>query len=1304
LSSELDYKDLLSSKFKMKKDEIDVYLSLLTFGAMNIAEISMTTKLPESNVKIALETLMEKNCVLGRTLDNGDTVYYAMPLYAQMPERISELQAKLQVLKKSIMESATKNTGIIEKELSKISDDVLLTFSKSIEENIVSLKSVKGDFSRRLDELKKVLESNRTRLANIERLFEENESLLNQMREEINQMLSEADKDFIKSVKRLSAKLQTSLDSEFKKELKTGVSLFSNNLNLISEELNQFATAYKEKMSNVVTLIETTIDDTNEALSRALSDTKAAIDTGASAISKETKRLVDEYTAKISDRKAQLNRLSQQYLTSLNKKTEQFLEDYKASTLKLTTSLSEETTDLLQKVSDDTHMILKNNEEKLIEQVNSIESTLTSDLEKIKKLLIDSVHKQESLFNEITTNLTDASEKLLLGIIDSVKKDIPITISELYTLSDKFETKNESFLKDTSNRIIDQLDKYYSAILEKKSQISKSLHETTQSLLNQINDDFNVTKRDLDNHLETLLNLFASSFTELREYTKNQINQYLDRIQETNKTLYENIISLFSEEIQSQITIVNELATKLDTTFKELLSTISAFHKRSRYALSQIMTKQIQDMNASYKVWSDGISSMVQDFVTQFTTFMSTMQNTMTSYVEDQVKTIADSINNAMNETINALDVTISEKTKELRKHHKKLVSSINNFVEIYNSFQTKTENLLDEAITKHNDEANQLIDTINQNILSHISEGEKSITNSYTQHIHQLTKLLDSKEEAIENALYSMVEQADKALDTDIGTLNAALNEIKQRIIDEIATITKENLDMLGEFKQYFEKVLNNLLKAIEDSAMDKKQEFSNAITGYSKSVTDIVKENIGEITIGIENTTASTDALTNELKDRIRGTIHVLSSTIGDKINLVISKWSELPEGYINNYTAETEKFIESLEPLRESIIKEFQTVLSEIEVSINEHFNELQKEILGTFETQSKQVLDIISSTFRDISEVLDRQISSSSAHISETEKVIDGLVDKVKEGISLTAESYEKEISEALNELRSEISSQISTFNNNALKLIKTLMSTVLKKVEEQIDTAIEASNQNKTITKESLEMLLNEISESSADLLTHLTDELSQITESISGVLDKFSDDLNKKFDALKNNIEKNMKRLSKEADKSVSRVLKSHDDLVGQMDAAWTVFKRSLDEKPYQVWAIFGIDAVRAHIKKLLSDSKNTVVLTLPEIDEDLKTSVLNVADECLVELILPSNTPHIITDALKKRPNIRIWLTKKKITFYSAVRDDKESFIAIIPENKQKEIMGIISLLKENIEFLKNIVFPQLVFRVKPL
>ena len=257
---------------------------------------------------------------------------------------------------------------------------------------------------------------------------------------------------------------------------------------------------------------------------------------------------------------------------------------------------------------------------------------------------------------------------------------------------------------------------------------------------------------------------------------------------------------------------------------------------------------------------------------------------------------------------------------------------------------------------------------------------------------------------------------------------------------------------------------------------------------------------------------------------------------------------------------------------------------------------------------------------------------------------------------------------------------------------------------IRKVEEQIDTAIEASNQNKTITKESLEMLLNEISESSADLLTHLTDELSQITESISGVLDKFSDDLNKKFDALKNNIEKNMKRLSKEADKSVSRVLKSHDDLVSQMDAAWVVFKRSLDEKPYQVWAIFGIDAVRAHIKKLLSDSKNTVVLTLPEIDEDLKTSVLNVADECLVELILPSNTPHIITDALKKRPNIRIWLTKKKITFYSAVRDDKESFIAIIPENKQKEIMGIISLLKENIEFLKNIVFPQLVFRVKPL
>lgn len=1298
-----DLKSKIREDFKLNKDEVNVYLSLLNSGPMNDRELSLITGISISKVKNALEMLLKKNFIAIKIDENGIKKYCALPLYSDLSMQLNTLAKKLDELNTQVNNGLSQSIKFTNSELTNFSEKVNVTFVKQINKSIDSLEQIKDELLAKIEQLRESLQANRERLPDIERLFDENERLIKGLKDELSVVIAESSNKFESITKQNLFKLKSETQNIVKKGLKHDLSLIKKHVSQLSDSLSGFLEEYKNTNISAITLIETTVDDAYEILSRSNSDVKSNIESGTKNLIQELKRFNENINLSASTAMSQVKTLHADYLESLSKHVETTMKKNLDMILKITSSLSRETSTELQRITDDASSIVKSSEQKLIDRISKAKEDTNTTINKLNKYFTNTSKKQNNLIEKTISNLIEITDSTLLNVLETIKTEIPATASSFSEIAESFISKNKTFLSSISDELGTRLDDYFSSILTKKNMISKNIHEIAQTLLNKLTSEIDSSNRELESRVESVFNQLTVNFNDIKNYTKVYIEEYLDKLQSVNDALRKSIVDTIITELHKQLTLTNEIVNRLDETFKTFISVITNIYEDTRYQLSNILNKQIQEINNSYKIWTDGVSDMVNSFISRFSSFMNDMQNSMTTYMGDQVKMVTGVIDKTMTSAISSLDEVISEKTKKVRDIHEQVLNSLNTIINSYDELESKTAEIVDTTISKHMNETTKLTQAINDKLLTHIRSHEYNLTKSYADHVQQLSKLLDEEKSIMEDAINSMVEDADKNLEIDLANLNEELKNIKNNILEKVDNLSVDSVNIIQEFKKSFETIVSQLIEKIEMDLNQKRQEYALQSKDVSKAFNKDLSSLQREVKKNTTKISTYLDTAFAELEQGIHAHTHTLISRLMDTINELTTKWAALPEKYTNNYKIESEKFIESLDALKSDVESEFKQAIEKMEFDLTNYLRDTQHELLGIIDEQMQELYNTVNTSFTSITELIDKKIASSVKHLGEANERSESLVHLLINNLQKTKTSFEKSIMKLESNLNEQIKSTIDAFHDDLISVLQNLNQEIVKPATDILDQIATNIGSQKETTKDAVNDLIKDIEQATEDLPAYLENSLAATISAFNESLNESISEIVNRIKELRKSFDKQINELMKNADGLFSNVITGHESLSNQMNLAWEVFKKSLDEMPHFSWAIYGKNAVISHIISIIEDTSDKITLILPELNASILDILLNLSDDKLIELILASNVKKVEVDRLKKKPGVRIWLSKKAINYYAAVRDDKETFLSIVPEN-ENEIMGIVSLLEENISLMKNIIIPSLIYRVKPI
>jgi|GEM_PF-1299524 len=786
-------------------------------------------------------------------------------------------------------------------------------------------------------------------------------------------------------------KVETSVETEISVKIENGLSDADN---LISEKLSQ---------------LNSVIDNFDQTTNSKIDSVKSKLDDFDNVVV----NLENKFDIKIGQKMSDIEIQYGDKVKELNQNISLIEEDFKEKIRSIRSDCDEVNRSSIVVVENEVN-VLRNTIEETSKLINSIKSNLDGEIQE----------KLENGRKEIDWMLTFGSEKIKEEF-KNIEKDTIENISYCKT--------NISQLKDD----ISGMETKFNDIYENKI-YQFDLDVTVRK--NQILDDLNLSKEDLDNKLNAFENELTAKLQNIKDEFSNvdhkfdvHIEDLLKNADEKYKSNLDSINARYSQNFKSVTESLENLKIEFETNLfdiEERLKNRAEFFINQTDKKSGDITALFNEMSSTIQYLKDSMKTEIDNALTgannQINIMLEDGQNALLRDKSNFEKEAADLLSGYKNE-LTSIQYEISEIDK---KYDDRLNEKFQYFDQSYNS-----------KILNINDTINSEMDNLNNKIIVIESDAENKIA-SYKKEIENLSvsmkeidrkynEELDNKmkeyEEILRDKLTSQTINYDEQLKKSIEKTDEFRTAFTKRL-DEILLKYRDDADAItGDYENRYNKFssdisdlnakVDEIKSAVDNDLVSSFNEGKNAI----KEILDSGKIDLSKQYRELENdTVAKINNYRTELymiKQSISGIEDKMNEYISDKAKDVDGKLDATLLSITNKYSINADKLDEKLDKLEKQYVEKFK----ELESDVIQRNNAVIQKNLDTFDS----FVENFNSLSKDISTLKSKIDEEVAVKIEEGKKIVADVLDeetgKMKEKFAKTEaetiqniEEYKKEM--------------------------------------------------------------------------------------------------------------------------------------------------------------------------------------------------------------------------------------------------------------------------------------------------
>jgi len=786
-------------------------------------------------------------------------------------------------------------------------------------------------------------------------------------------------------------KVETSVETEISVKIENGLSDADN---LISEKLSQ---------------LNSVIDNFDQTANSKIYSVKSKLDDFDNVIV----NLENKFDVKIGQKMSDIEIQYGDKVKELNQNISLIEEDFKEKIRSIRSDCDEVNRSSIVVVENEVN-VLRNTIEETSKLINSIKSNLDGEIQE----------KLENGRKEIDWMLTFGSEKIKEEF-KNIEKDTIENISYCKT--------NISQLKDD----ISGMETKFNDIYENKI-YQFDLDVTVRK--NQILDDLNLSKEDLDNKLNAFENELTAKLQNIKDEFSNvdhkfdvHIEDLLKNADEKYKSNLDSINARYSQNFKSVTESLENLKIEFETNLfdiEERLKNRAEFFINQTDKKSGDITALFNEMSSTIQYLKDSMKTEIDNALTgannQINIMLEDGQNALLRDKSNFEKEAADLLSGYKNE-LSSIQYEISEIDKKyddrLNERFQFIDQSYSSkILNINNSINSELDNLNNKIIVIESDTENK-INSYRKDI-ENLSVSMKEIDKRYNE---ELNNKIKEYEEILREKVSSQTFRYDEQLKKSIEKTDEFRTSFTKRLDEILLKYKEDNESITGDYENRYNKFssdisnlnarIDEIKSTVDNDLVSSFNEGRNAI----KEILDSGKIDLSKQYRELENdTVAKINNYRTELymiKQSISGIEDKMNEYISDKAKDVDGKLDATLLSITNKYSINADKLDEKLDKLEKQYVEKFK----ELESDVIQRNNAVIQKNLDTFDS----FVENFNSLSKDISTLKSKIDEEVAVKIEEGKKIVADVLDeetgKMKEKFAKTEaetiqniEEYKKEM--------------------------------------------------------------------------------------------------------------------------------------------------------------------------------------------------------------------------------------------------------------------------------------------------
>ncbi|MHA1311606.1 MAG: helix-turn-helix domain-containing protein [Candidatus Helarchaeota archaeon] len=651
-----------------------------------------------------------------------------------MKTKLTNARAGLNKLKNEILSRTEETQKQFQENLIKLNDELKDVIKSQIELVNTNIVPTQTRFSEVINgEIKHILEDTRSFNSESISFLQDSQNMLNDQislfKDGIENLVKRIFKEIDLQASTSREKL-SNLEENFKK-------LYEKRIQTIIDTTKRFETKLQEEFQNqfnIISQIATIIEDNlNKNITEQTSNYNLLLENIKSAISVEL-------TREITNSEELLSTL----LTDFDKTLNKSLEFIKSNVSEMISNI----TSTIISISDENRNLNETYSQKIEELIKSYNISFNQKNESlINKVEIIGNTYSDNTIKDFQDKLTDFTQKL-----SKIKSEFISTIDKMEsTIKKRINTHGKLF-----NNVLMNINKNLTGTLvELKNKSATSF----LSLKDTSNANFSEYISNLKTGATELSSLFTDSFNTLR----NNIKEFI-------RTLQNQSISLYNENVVSGIKLMKDVRDTFESSIESSSSKLKEGIKDPQSKMENILTKNAQNIEKIQKLFSESVKNSVQWITEEY----QNLNSNLIEAIDESIKNHADQNQLLLNNSKENIEIRINDQKQNINNLLIDIQKKISKFIEDQkNELQNKK------------DMSQGIFTTITSEFLKVISDQVSKTSKIFIDQINELQKET-SDSELLLRYVWQELQNKQKLRESgtwELKTLSAVIEHIKDMI-----------------------------------------------------------------------------------------------------------------------------------------------------------------------------------------------------------------------------------------------------------------------------------------------------------------------------------------------------------------------------------------------------------------------------------------------------------------------------------------------------------------------------------------
>ncbi|TFF92430.1 hypothetical protein EU545_00945 [Candidatus Thorarchaeota archaeon] len=1234
---------VIEKNLGVTKKEAGVLLPIYAGGNMTVGALSVITGDALTSVKRTLSRLEKKGLVI--EIEGIVPVYRALSpnlavreSLATLVEEAGSLQDKAEDLvdkrldqaeetTKTFLENRKSAVSGLKRELEAYEDEMVSTVQSQIEFVGGTADDVLSGFSERvesvLDSMGTTLEQDLgEQLSTLQTELDSIQAGMETAIEQINSEFSEVLQDDMTSASKNASKFKTK-----------AIAMMDEARNIVEKAIADSQSAMQSVLEKMSTNMQSSIDET-------VSRTAESLDS----VDGEVTQVLEN----LSDEVSNTHLTVKQSLNEIVDRNQEITEEYAGVVRSRIETVAESTDGFLAEVENWKNEVgenMSNSTQSITAQFEQIKATDAAYLEDIKNSLSGHLERLASMVSEnhdelkslvtemqngFGAHVADARAEVI-GLLQKQNESEQVRIEEarvaLVSNLDSWVTEGERDVNSNLKGVASDVNKTLTSQAEELTSLTKNMSSRVKSSFGTIQSSVKTKNETVLSGISRFVNDLESGFGETLQETVTEISSELQKKVKETKDLYETLNAQLDDRLAQS---VSAISSQVDSVQKEVDSTI---------------TDQVQRIEGQADEIRGEFHLSLEEMTRQFIALTQSLESTFNGLIQSQTLEARDLISSAHTEFKNSIKSEMSSLHEDSLKLQQEYASEIGLRVdEIVESVGTMRKSLNDFSVEKQTQLSDRLANThamIESNLqavednLDQIRQGTiKQMGESLVQTSREFetsvtgakTNILDRVENTRETVRDAFARSS-ASIRSTVDNYAAEQTDAKQRLLAD----TNKKLDTLStklsnssieSMESYHEQLVarenkiisvrrnvNDEISAVIEGRRDEAAEafdaaaiwVENAFDNVSSSLDSLGTKLAGEIQLSRDNLIEVSEEVSENIIERGDSNVQQFETTT----NNMLQKIDSLFKARLNEFRQATKTRLQTGKEAITNLSTRLSTTLDASVEDADTWTKQRKSEVFDSLKSNSEEYTDSVDSLTEDFTSLVERAST-------RLERDREDLFDKSREALLSANLAASRKFESLALDLKTKLS-------NDAYELIEEIRNEMGTKGVEMRDAATKANTQASSKT--------------------------SDLTEKRNDLLNSFEADADKSAKNLLSSIRKDGKTLKQGIADSVNSMKELANNRMDALAAVQEASKSLLGLPSKETWYLSGTDEIHAHMVSMAERAKESVLLSVVDIDDlDVKKlSKVNAPRRKI--LVIPHSEEQ--PSALEKLTGWRIWETE---------------------------------------------------------